>query len=125
MMKKFAAAIAMTLLLVVSANAQSNAGMLNPGTEDHALAFTVSPNPAAATSEITINFNLKPTQSGQVSLSITNLIGQSLYGHMVQAGDIQNQSVRIDLANLKLSKGLYFVKMSSGEFSFTQKLVIR
>lgn len=124
-MKKFALAIAATLLMLVSANAQSNAGMYNPGTEDHALTFTVSPNPAAATSEITVSFNLKPTQSGQVTLSITNLIGQSLYGHMVQSGDIQNQSVRIDLADLKLSKGLYFVKMSSGEFSFTQKLVIR
>jgi hypothetical protein len=125
MMKKFALAIAMTLYFAMSVSAQSNAGMFNPGTEDHALAFTVSPNPAAATSSITVNFNLKPAQSGQVSLSITNLIGQSLYGHMVQAGDIQNQSVRIDLADLKLSKGLYFVKMSSGEFSFTQKLVIR
>jgi uncharacterized protein YdeI (BOF family) len=125
MMKKFALAIAMTLFFAMSVSAQSNAGMFNPGTEDHALAFTVSPNPAAATSEITVNFNLNASQSGQVSLSITNLIGQSLYAHMVQAGDIQNKLVKIDLADLKLSKGLYFVKMSSGEYCFTQKLVIR
>jgi len=114
--------LAMASWMHVSAGERSVLRYSDP--VDGVLAFTISPNPANGT-YITVNFNLQPSNAGQVALSVTNLIGQSMYTHIIQQGDIQRGYVRIELADLKLSKGLYFVKMSSGEYSNTQKLVLR
>ncbi|MBU6325656.1 MAG: T9SS type A sorting domain-containing protein [Bacteroidetes bacterium] len=88
------------------------------------LHFSISPNPVNGT-YVVVNFSEAALKSGQVQLSITNVIGQSLFSHIINQSDIERGSIRIELADLKLSKGLYFVKMASGEHSFTQKLVLR
>jgi hypothetical protein len=88
------------------------------------LHFSISPNPVTGT-YVLVSFQDASLSSGQVQLSVTNVIGQSLYTHLINQSDLDRGSIRIEIADLKLSKGLYFVKMASGEQSFTQKLVLR
>ncbi len=90
----------------------------------HDLEFAISPNPVNGTF-VSVNFFNAQIRPGQVQLSITNVIGQSLFTHIINQSDIDRGTIRIEIADLKLSKGLYFVKMASGEHSFTQKLVLR
>jgi hypothetical protein len=95
------------------------------GNNDNApLHFSISPNPVTGT-YVLVSFHEADIAGGQVQLSVTNVIGQSLYTHLINQSDIDRGSIRIEIADLKLSKGLYFVKMASGEQSFTQKLVLR
>jgi hypothetical protein len=99
-------------------------GQIAAPTDGRELHFSISPNPVIGT-HVLVSFSEASLKNGQVQLSITNVIGQSLYAHLINQSDIERGSIRIEIADLKLSKGLYFVKMASGEQSFTQKLVLR
>lgn len=79
---------------------------------------SVFPNPA--TSQTTVNFNLK--KSGTVSISILNIVGQEVAS--VNAGNLVagNNSVVLDVNTLKA--GVYFVNVTIDGVSTTQKLTI-
>lgn len=121
-MKRLAAYF-LAFALMLSASEKAFCQNSGPG-DGRELHFSISPNPVNGT-YVLVNFSEASFPKGQVQLSITNVIGQSLFSHIINQSDVDRGSIRIEIADLKLSKGLYFVKMSSGEHSFTQKLVLR
>lgn len=112
------------LFTLIFASSDKVMGQSHASGAGHDLEFAISPNPVNGTF-VSVNFPNAQIRPGQVQLSITNVIGQSLFTHIINQSDIDRGTIRIEIADLKLSKGLYFVKMASGEHSFTQKLVLR
>ncbi len=86
--------------------------------------FTVSPNPVAGNA-FTVSFQFGAKQFPSAELTITNVLGQKVFTYGFTAADYLNRSVRIDLGETRLDKGVYFVKISSGEHSSLQKIAVR
>ena len=77
-------------------------------------AITIAPNPTNGITTISGN-----SQYGQADLKVVNLQGKTVYE--LPNADLSS-SATLDLSNL--TKGLYFVQISSGETITTQKLVL-
>jgi len=76
--------------------------------------FSLYPNPTIG------RFNIKtPGLSGKVSVEISNLLGQLVYNQRLS---VENQLVNVDAG--KLSTGVYMVKLSQDNRSFTSKLIV-
>lgn len=75
------------------------------------------PNPA--TDVVNITFN---AQSNSTQLSIVDLTGKQVVNEQINVGEGLNQH-QISVSNL--TKGIYFLKLVSGNHSSTQKLIIR
>jgi autotransporter-associated beta strand protein len=77
--------------------------------------FSLYPNPTSNGS-----FSIKtPQQSGDVQVEISNLLGQQI---SLQKLSVQGQQVHVSAENL--SNGIYVVKLSQGNQSFSAKLMV-
>jgi hypothetical protein len=85
--------------------------------------FDVYPNPATG-NEILINLKDFKNNAGS-TLTISNVIGQVLFTYHITQADIENGSFKINLSENEIRKGMYFLKLSSGEQSTLKKLVVK
>jgi hypothetical protein len=86
--------------------------------------FTLNPNPVTG-SYFFINLGFKETEYPEAKITITSVLGQVVYTAPVRKTEFATGSVRIDLADARLSKGMYFVQVSSGDNTKTLKLAVR
>lgn len=113
------------LLSALNLNAHYASG---PGTPGAVLAggpsFTLNPNPVNG-SVFYINLEFTEAEFPDTKIIITNVLGQVVYQAPVRKTEFAVGKVRIDLAEARLDKGVYFVQVTSGEFTKTQKLAVR
>jgi hypothetical protein len=79
--------------------------------------FTIAPNPLARTA--TVHYSLPGV--GFTTLDVYDAAGQKVLARTIAAGRVGTTS--LDLS--KLQAGVYIVKVSAGDFSSTQKLVVQ
>jgi hypothetical protein len=60
-----------------------------------------------------------PGLTGEVTLEMTNLLGQSVYTRILQVRDHQ-----VNINSSDLSHGIYMVKLTQGDQSYTSKLIL-
>ena len=92
-------------------------------TQDIVLPFTVYPNPLT-TNKLVVNIDFEQTTI-PVIFSISNVLGQSVYQYTLTPDDFKNGSFTAEFGNLSLDKGIYLIKMSRGDKTSVQKLVIK
>lgn len=85
--------------------------------------FAVYPNPATG-NEILISLKNFKNNAGSV-LTISNVIGQVLFTYHITEADIANGNFKVYLSEHEIRKGMYFLKISSGEQSTLKKLVVK
>lgn len=110
----------------VAPTASAHVILENPNTAEtelNVMPFTVYPNPLTS-SKLVVNINFA-SSGADVTFSISNVLGQSVYTHKLSANDYSNGSFSADLSNLSLDKGIYLMKMSSGDKTSVQKLVVK
>ncbi len=86
--------------------------------------FTIYPNPVNGSS-FDINFSFNETEFPRVHLNIVNVLGQNVYSYNLVKLDYSNGKIHIDITDLRLNKGIYFVQLTSGESTRTVRLAIR
>ncbi|MBS3915350.1 MAG: T9SS type A sorting domain-containing protein [Bacteroidetes bacterium] len=86
--------------------------------------FTMSPNPVTG-SFFYIQLNFTETEYPNSFIHITNVLGQVVYTYELKHTDFVNGQVRIETADAKIDKGIYFVQIKSGDLTKTQKLAVR
>ncbi|MDI1235566.1 MAG: T9SS type A sorting domain-containing protein [bacterium] len=86
--------------------------------------YKMYPNPlSGAELQIKFDFDYK---IGQVYIfTITNIIGQTTYTHILTEDEVKKGIFTIDTEEIKLDKGIYLTKMVNGDHSSVQKLVVR
>ena len=80
----------------------------------------IYPNPSAS-GQANVLFTLK--NDGETTVSIVNTLGQT--AKTIAKGNLQAGSYTEQISTDGLSKGIYFVKIQSGENSTTNKLIIQ
>jgi 5-hydroxyisourate hydrolase-like protein (transthyretin family) len=95
-------------------------------TNENPLGLTISPNPVT---EGNVTFHFKVLKSGissdNATIQLTNLIGQQVYLTKLSDVDLSRGYFRLEIEQLKLDKGIYFVKFSVAEYSKVQKMILR
>lgn len=86
--------------------------------------FTLNPNPVNGT-VFYVNLEFTEAEYPDTKIIITNVLGQVVYTAPIRKTEFAVGKVRIDLGEARLDKGVYFVQVSSGEFTKTQKLAVR
>jgi hypothetical protein len=86
--------------------------------------FTLNPNPVSG-SFFYINLNFTEADFPDTRLVITNVLGQVVFTTSVKKTEFSLGRIRVELSDVKLDKGVYFVQLKSGESTKTQKLAIR
>jgi hypothetical protein len=86
--------------------------------------FTLNPNPVNG-SYFFINLGFKETEFPEAKVTITSVLGQVIYTAPVRKTEFAAGSIRIELADARLDRGMYFVQLSSGESTKTLKLAVR
>jgi hypothetical protein len=77
--------------------------------------FSIYPNPTQG--EFTL---LAPTTQESINMEVLDSKGQLVYSEILPAASARNHKINIG----GIAKGIYFVKMNSGEFSKIEKLII-
>lgn len=93
------------------------------GVNEQIMPFSVYPNPLTG-NKLVISLNFA-TQAADVTFSISNVLGQTVYTHKLSSTDFTNGNFTADLSSLDLEKGIYLIKMTMDSKSNVQKLVIR
>jgi hypothetical protein len=76
------------------------------------------PNPFSGTSVVTVNLN----KSADLSMSITNLVGQKVYE--TSKGTVNAGTYNLTIDGSKLTSGLYYYTVKAGDYTVTNKLVV-
>jgi hypothetical protein len=85
--------------------------------------FSVYPNPLTSKKlVITLGF---ATQASEVTFSISNVLGQTVFNHKLTSRDYATGTFTADLSSLSLEKGIYLMKMTMDGKTNVQKLVIK
>ena len=92
---------------------------LNDPLQMSVIDMQIFPNPA--TDEVQLKFNL--TNTGKVSISLYNLSGVLLYNAEEQYGNSGLQTYSLSLQQLRLSQGIYYVKVTTDGIQGIQKLI--
>jgi hypothetical protein len=88
------------------------------------VAYKMYPNPLYG-NELQIKYDFE-FKVGQVYVfTINNIIGQSIYTHILTEDEVKRGIFTIDVEGIKLDKGIYLTKMLNGDHSSVQKLVVR
>jgi hypothetical protein len=86
--------------------------------------FTLHPNPVTGT-WFHINLAFAESDYPNARFSISNVLGEVVYSAPIKKTEFAGARVRVDIADLKLDKGVYFVQVSGGEKSRILRLVVR
>lgn len=120
-------AIAFSILLLGSApgvvNAATFAGPVTTVTEP-APGFSLNPNPVTGT-WFYINLEFSETDFPNAKYAISNVLGEVVFSAPIKKTEFAGAKVRVDIADLKLNKGLYFVQVTGGDKSKILRLVVR
>jgi hypothetical protein len=85
--------------------------------------FTVYPNPLSS-NKLVVNVNFNETIS-PVTFTISNVLGQVVFTYKLSKEDFDKGSFTADLSTLSLDKGIYLMKMTRGDKTAVQKLVVK
>jgi len=85
--------------------------------------FTVYPNPLSS-NKLVVNINFTKTENS-VTFSISNVLGQVVFTHKLSTEDYGKATFTADLSTISLDKGIYLMKMSRGDKTTVQKLVVK
>ncbi|NQW43124.1 MAG: T9SS type A sorting domain-containing protein [Bacteroidetes bacterium] len=112
-----------TLLLTISIfiSCANFAGATATG---NILGYKMYPNPLSG-DILNINFSFDNKQGVTYTFTISNIIGQAVYTHILTDDEIKKGYFSIDVENFKLDKGIYLTKMTNGGANNVQKLVVR
>lgn len=86
--------------------------------------FTLNPNPVTG-SWFHINLAFSESDYPNAKFSISNVLGEVVYTAPIKKTEFAGAKVRVDIADLKLDKGVYFVQVSGGDKSRILRLVVR
>jgi hypothetical protein len=81
--------------------------------------FSIQPNPAIDF----VNLNIQSMEDQNISLSVTNTMGQEVFSNQNQNLISGDNIVPLDIQNL--NTGIYFITIRNGNQMATQKLVVR
>jgi hypothetical protein len=88
------------------------------------LIYKMYPNPMTSdVLEVSFQSGLKNLRN--LTFVISNVIGQAVFQYNITEDDIKKGSFVIKIDQIKLEKGFYLTKISNGEVSTVQKLVVR
>jgi hypothetical protein len=97
---------------------------LNVVAQQQHLTYKMYPNPMTSdVLEVSLQTGSKNIKN--LTFIISNVIGQTVFQYNLTEEDIKKGSFIIKLDQIKLEKGFYLTKISNGEFSTVQKLVVR
>lgn len=82
--------------------------------------FSIFPNPGKGTFQI----KLQNFPKGKVEMKLSNQNGKILLKKIIYENETFFENLEFDINNLRLSTGLYFIKLTSGNISETRKLLI-
>jgi len=105
--------------LSLSANSAPYDGVVEPGP-----GFTLHPNPVSGT-WFHINLAFSESDYPNARFSISNVLGEIIYTAPIKKTEFAGAKVRVDVADLKLDKGVYFVQVFGGDKSRILRLVVR
>lgn len=86
--------------------------------------FTLHPNPVTG-SWFHINLAFSESEYPNARFSISNVLGEVIYTAPIKKTEFAGAKVRVDIADLKLDKGVYFVQVFGGDKSRILRLVVR
>ncbi len=86
--------------------------------------FSLNPNPVTG-SWFHINLAFSESDYPNARFSISNVLGEVVYTAPIKKTEFAGAKVRVDIADLKLDKGVYFVQVSGGDKSRILRLVVR
>jgi hypothetical protein len=91
------------------------AGVLPPNNHlEPGPAFTLHPNPVTGT-WFHINLAFSESDYPNAKFSISNVLGEVIYVAPIKKTEFAGAKVRVDIAELKIDRGVYFVPVSSGD----------
>ena len=105
--------------LPLSASPSPFDGVAEPGP-----GFTLHPNPVTGT-WFHINLAFSESEYPNARFSISNVLGEVIYTAPIKKTEFAGAKVRVDIADLKLDKGVYFVQVFGGDKSRILRLVVR
>jgi len=86
--------------------------------------FTLHPNPVTGT-WFHINLAFSESDYPNAKFSISNVLGEVIYAAPIKKTEFAGAKVRVDVADLKLDRGVYFVQVSGGDKSRILRLIVR
>lgn len=86
--------------------------------------FTLNPNPVTGT-WFHINLGFSESDYPNARFTISNVLGEVIYTAPIKKTEFAGAKVRVDIAELKLDKGVYFVQVFGGDKSKILRLVVR
>lgn len=92
--------------------------------ENQPVAYKMYPNPMTS-DFLDINFNISNKSIKDVNFVISNVIGQTVFSYRLTDDEIKKGTFKVKLDQIKLEKGFYLAKLSAGESSSVQKLIVR
>ena len=94
------------------------------GVADPGPGFTLHPNPVTGT-WFHINLAFSESEYPNARFPISNVLGEVIYTAPIKKTEFAGAKVRVDIADLKLDKGVYFVQVFGGDKSRILRLVVR
>ena len=88
------------------------------------LTYKLYPNPMSGDS-LQVTFDVTYKAGTNYKFTISNVIGQAVFTYIPTELEIKSGQFTIILEDIKLDKGIYLTKFSTGEQSSMQKLVVR
>jgi hypothetical protein len=117
------------ILTVVTCNilpGQTNTGTELYGQQEKPLNFSISPNPVSGNQfQIQFKFPINEPYLHSVSVVFTNLIGQTVFTYIPNADELTTGRIMFYPEQMKLDKGVYFVKLTIGDQFKVHKMVLR
>ena len=92
--------------------------------ENQPVTYKMYPNPMTS-DFLDINFNIINKSIKDIDFIITNVIGQVVFSYRLTDDEVKKGTFKIKLDQIKLEKGFYLAKLSAGENSSVQKLIVR
>lgn len=86
--------------------------------------YKMYPNPMTS-DVLEVSFNLNQKNIKALTFTISNVIGQVVYQHTLSEDEFKKGSFTVKLDDFKLEKGFYLSKLSSGDHTTVQKLIVR
>lgn len=86
--------------------------------------FSLHPNPVTGT-WFHINLSFSESDYPNARFSISNVLGEVIYAAPIKKTEFAGAKVRIDIADIRLEKGIYFVQVFGGDKSKILRLVVR
>ncbi|HET6989685.1 MAG TPA: GEVED domain-containing protein [Bacteroidia bacterium] len=84
------------------------------------LAMTLFPNPANATTNISYTLS----KNSAVTMEIFNMVGEKVAVLENANEQIGNHTTTLDVSDMNLSSGIYFIVLKAGETTETRKLIV-